>query len=131
MRTPTRPADGPRRPAREHGFTLVELLVSVLVLSIGLLALTGASAVVARQIGGGARMALAASIAESRFERLRAQDCATLAAGASASRGIEERWTVSRVPGALDISDTVMLSLHRGRRVYVFEALLPCAGAMP
>ena len=126
MRTATRPSG-----ERERGFTLIELLVSVLVLSIGLLALTGASAVVARQIAGGARMTLAASIAESRFERLRAQDCMMLAGGASSSRGIEERWTITRHAGALGISDSVTMSLRRGERVYVFEALLPCAGVTP
>lgn len=132
MRAPSRPAGHcPWRATRERGFTLAELLISVLVLSIGLLALTGASAVIARQVNGGARMSLAASVAESRFERLRAQDCATAADGASASRGIAETWSVTRMPGGVRITDTVALDLHRGRRVYVFEALVSCATSDP
>ena len=76
-------------------------------------------------------MNLAASIAESRFERLRAQDCGVIAAGASASRGIEERWTVARTAQAVHVSDTVVFSLRRGRQVHVFETVWPCHGSAP
>ena len=108
------------------GFTLVELLVSVFVLTVGLLALTGASAVVAQQIGGGAQLTLAATTAQSRFEALRGSDCATLASGASERGGIRERWSVTRAGIVLEVSDTVSIAGRVGRRVHVFHTAIPC-----
>ena len=108
------------------GFTLVELLVSVFVLTIGLLALTGASAVVARQIGGGAQLTLAATTAQSRFETLRGRDCSTLASGTSERGGIHERWSVTRTGIVLEVSDTVSIAGRVGRRVHVFHTSIPC-----
>jgi prepilin-type N-terminal cleavage/methylation domain-containing protein len=113
------------------GFSLVELLVSVMVLSVGLLAITGASAVIARQVSGGARMSLAASLAQSRFEQLRALECGTLASGSNADRGISESWTVQHVPGGVDVADTISFASARRQQVYAFRALLPCSAGRP
>lgn len=120
-----------RRARARCGYTLVELLVSVLVLTVGLLALTGATAVVARQVNGGAQMSLAASVAQSRFERLRATDCTTIVDGTSEQRGVVERWTVARSKGAVTVTDTVVFETPGARRVYAFESLLPCPAASP
>ena len=114
-----------------HGFTLVELMVSVLVLSVGLLALTGATAVVARQINGGAQMSLGASMAESRMERLRAERCDALTGGEETTEGISERWTVVLVPGGAIVTDTITFFARAGRRVYGWESRIPCRPAAP
>ena len=111
---------------RRSGFTLVELLVSMFVLTVGLLALTGASAVVARQIGGGAQLTLAATTAQSRFEVMRSRDCTALASGSSERGGIREGWGVTHAGVVLEVSDTVSVAGRIGRRVHVFHTAIPC-----
>ena len=115
---------------RRSGFTLVELLVSMFVLTVGLLALTGASAIVARQIGGGAQLTLAATTAQSRFEVMRSRDCTVLTSGWSEHGGIREGWGVTRAGVVLEVSDTVSIAGRVGRRVHVFHTAIPC-GSRP
>ena len=112
-----------------RGFTLIELLVSTFVLAIGLLALTGASAVVARQLGGGAQLTLAATLAQSRFESMRARDCASLESGSARQGELEERWTVARSALVVEVTDTIVTGARHGRRVHAFRTLLPCPDA--
>jgi type IV pilus modification protein PilV len=64
-----------------RGFTIVEVLIAVIVLSIGLLGLFGTSALVTRMVGRGQRSANAANFAMQRIERLRANACAARSAG--------------------------------------------------
>ena len=117
---------GERRPARSRGFTLVELMVTIIVLTIGLLAMAGTTAVITRHIGGGAQMALAAGTAQTRFERLRSDPCAGLASGADTSRGIAEKWTVTAMPRAVRVTDTVSFQTPRGTRSHGYVTLIPC-----
>jgi len=66
---------------RERGFTLVEVIIAVLVLTIGLLALVTSSALVTRMIARGHRSAMSATFAAQRLERLRTSGCTSQAAG--------------------------------------------------
>lgn len=124
MRSPRvqRPAAAP------SGFTLVELIVAIIVLTIGILALASTAGVVARQMSGGAQQTLAAHVAQTRFERLRAVSCASLTVpgmGSDESRGIREVWTVANGNGSnpsvttLVLTDTVR---YRAGRRYVTRA---------
>ena len=112
------------RPRR--GFTLIELLVSTFVLAIGLLALTGASAVVARQITGGAQLTLAATLAQSRFESMRVRDCASLEGGSATQGELRERWTVARSGALVEVTDTIMVPARHGWRLHAFRTALQC-----
>jgi prepilin-type N-terminal cleavage/methylation domain-containing protein len=60
---------------REQGFTIVEVIVAILVLTVGLLALVTSAALVTRMIGRGQRSAVAAQYAQRRLEMLRASGC--------------------------------------------------------
>jgi type IV pilus assembly protein PilV len=55
-----------------RGFTIVEVLIAIVVLSVGLLGLVGTGALVTRMIARGQRSAVAANFAAQRLERLRA-----------------------------------------------------------
>lgn len=84
------------------GFTILEVLVAVLVLTVGVTSLVGSGALVTRMIGQGKRTTQAAQYAERRLEMLRQQSlsstpqCGTLAGGtATQSGGITETWTVT------------------------------------
>jgi type IV pilus assembly protein PilV len=86
------PASGPSRA----GFTVVELIVAVVILSIGLLGLAGASAVVLKQMKGAKTQLSASQIAASRIEKLAGNACLKVAlAGSSTANGVTETWAVA------------------------------------
>jgi prepilin-type N-terminal cleavage/methylation domain-containing protein len=59
----------------KQGFTLVELIIAILVLTVGVLGLAGTSVLVSRMIARGQRAALQAAFASRRLEMLRATGC--------------------------------------------------------
>ncbi len=69
-----------------NGFTLIELIVAVTVLTVGLLALVGANALVTQMLSSGDRAATAMFFAQERLETMRGADCDDLTAG-SETRG--------------------------------------------
>lgn len=90
------------------GFTLVELIVAMLMLTIGLLGLAGVGAVVLKQMKGGTYQTIAASIAQSRFEQMEGDACATIVGGSATVRGMSETWTVAALGiRARTVHDTV------------------------
>jgi prepilin-type N-terminal cleavage/methylation domain-containing protein len=68
------------------GFTIIELIVAVTVLTLGLLALVGANALVTQLLSSGDRASTAMFFAQERMETLRGTDCDDLTAG-SETRG--------------------------------------------
>jgi prepilin-type N-terminal cleavage/methylation domain-containing protein len=66
---------------REQGFTLVEVIIAVLVFTVGMLGLVTTAALVTRMIGRGQRSAVAATFAAQRLERLRVTACTSQAPG--------------------------------------------------
>lgn len=65
----------------ERGFTIVEVIIAIIVLTVGLLGLVTSSALVTRMIARGQRSANAATFATRRIEILRATGCRSQAAG--------------------------------------------------
>jgi len=65
----------------EQGFTIVEVIVAIMVLTVGLLALVTSAALVTRMIGRGQRSAVAAQYAQRRLEMLRITGCKSQAGG--------------------------------------------------
>jgi len=59
---------------------------------------------------------------------LRATPCAARAAGASVTRGIEERWTVESAPGLTVAIDSLLLPAGPDGivREFGFSAAFPC-----
>jgi prepilin-type N-terminal cleavage/methylation domain-containing protein len=68
-------------PAKQ-GFTLVEVVVAILVLTIGLLGLAGSAVLVSRMIARGQRAAAQVAFVARRLEMLRTTGCMAQAAGA-------------------------------------------------
>ncbi len=79
----------------ERGFTIVEILVAVMILSVGILGLASTAALVTRMIGQGQRYTEASTIANDRFEQLRSMTCADLADGTEAVGGYNVNWQTS------------------------------------
>ncbi len=115
-----------RRTARS-GFTLVELIVAMLMLTIGLLGLAGVGAVVLKQMRGGTYQTVAASIAQSRFEQFEGDACASIVSGTATVRGMAERWTVSAMGiRAKSVRDTVTFVGTSGTRKVGIHTVVAC-----
>jgi len=65
---------------RDHGFTIVEILVAVLLLEIGLAGLVAGGALLTRLLTAGRRAERVAAFAAARLERLHIDACITGAA---------------------------------------------------
>lgn len=59
----------------ERGFTITEVIIAIVVLSVGLLGLASTAALTTRMIGRGQRSAVAATFATQRLELLRPAAC--------------------------------------------------------
>ena len=106
--------------------TLIELIVAMLVLSVGLLGTLTVAVSVLRQQRGGMQQTVAAGIAQARLDSLTSIGCAALTTlgGSATQRGVTETWTVTdgRNVKFIDISITVP-----GRKTPVlYETVIPC-----
>lgn len=59
---------------KKHGFTLIEVVVAIVLLTVGALALAGSAAVTIRRMSAAQRNSSAASAARTRAETLLSQD---------------------------------------------------------
>ncbi len=66
---------------QEQGFTLIEVIIAVLVLTIGLLGLVTSAALVTRMIGRGHRSGVQVAFSQRRIEMLRSTACTNQATG--------------------------------------------------
>ena len=110
----------------QRGYTIVELLVAVMIFSVGLLAMAGSASVIMSTLTSTQSRTIAASVAESRFERVRATPCVNRAAGSALSRGISEAWTLDRLARADDVTVNVTFLSNRRQRTETFRSFLPC-----
>jgi prepilin-type N-terminal cleavage/methylation domain-containing protein len=114
-------------PARNRrGFTLVELVVAILVITIGVIGLASTAGAVTRQMGGGRRMLVASSVARTRLEWLAAQNCTTLANGSATTRGVAESWTVTPGTRSVNVQLGVTYVTTRGNRTQSYSTWIPC-----
>jgi prepilin-type N-terminal cleavage/methylation domain-containing protein len=100
------------RLRRRSGFTVMELIVAIVILSIGLLGLAATSGIVMRLIGGGSHQTVAGNVALARFEQLRGLSCGRITSGYATSRNVQEAWSVTPVgpvaaPMAMDVRLTI------------------------
>jgi type IV pilus assembly protein PilV len=112
----------------ERGFTIVEVLVAVMILTVGLMGLVTTAGLVTRMVGQGQRFTQASAYANERIEVLRSRRCPAVAAG-SETRGA---YTISwRVVSAADdrargITVTVQSRTTRGTRTDTFNTVHFC-----
>lgn len=108
------------------GFTIVELLVAIVILTIGLIALAGTAGIVASHVGDGGRLTSAAHAARSVIDSLATRPCGSLTSGTAARGGIVVGWTVTVDSTAAMVELRVGSPLRRGRRQDSYEAVIPC-----
>jgi prepilin-type N-terminal cleavage/methylation domain-containing protein len=110
------------RPA----FTLVELLVAIVVLTVGLLALAASAGIVASHVGDGGRLTATAQVARSVLDSISAAPCDAIVGGVSRRAGIEAAWIASRDSVATRIELTVSSVMRRGTRRDTYRQVAPC-----
>jgi prepilin-type N-terminal cleavage/methylation domain-containing protein len=103
-------------PRVRGGFTLIELMVAVLLIGVGLAGLIATSGAVSRMMGGSIREYTASSVAASRFEKLRASQCASITSGSASTSGTTESWRVTQIRARMfDVTDSITFtSVSRG-----------------
>ena len=127
---------------REGGFTIVEMLMAVVVLSVGLIALVSSSATVTRMVGHGQTSTVASQVAARRLERLRSFAASTVPQCTSAnfasgtlstpvsSEMAQERWVVADGATAATRRVTVYVTYNapggRGTRADTVTTVISC-----
>ncbi len=111
----------------ERGFSLVELIVAILILTIGILGLAAAAAQVQRMVGWGGRYGASANVANAQLEQLRATPCVSLAASGTATVGIYSlSWTVASSGNLRTFTLTVTYPNGRATRSDMYETQRSC-----
>jgi prepilin-type N-terminal cleavage/methylation domain-containing protein len=77
------------------GLTLIEVIVAMLLFSVGALGLAATSAAITRQMTLSLSRSRAASIARTRDEEIHAAGCAGISSGSDTKLGIISSWNVS------------------------------------
>ena len=117
------------------GFTLAEVLVAVMILSVGILAIAASSGSVYRMLGYGKLSTQAAQIASTRLELLRREANKTdprcmsgsLTNGtATPASGITETWTVSGTGGTRSVVVVVTTPAGHGPVQDSIFSILDC-----
>ena len=94
---------------------------------MGVLAVTGSSTVVMTMVGGSQRRTIAAAVAESRFEQMRAESCTAHKDGYEKTRGVAETWNVVPLALADDVTVRVTFPSSGGRITsQTYRTYIPC-----
>jgi len=110
----------------QRGFTIIEVMLAVIVFSVGLLALAGTASVIITTLTSTESRTIATAVAEARFERLGATPCATRASGSAVTRGITETWTLAHLARADDVTVVVNFLSNHKPSTEQFRTFLPC-----
>jgi prepilin-type N-terminal cleavage/methylation domain-containing protein len=125
------PHDAPA-PAR-GGFTIVEVMVAIVILSIGILGLAATAGVVVRQMTGAVHQSVASNVAYSRMERIRSGNCVAMkdssgpAAGVK-TRNVTEFWKITGTSGShmLLVKDSIVYIVRGKQKFQKYITEYPC-----
>jgi prepilin-type N-terminal cleavage/methylation domain-containing protein len=109
-----------------RGYTLVEVIVALVVFTIGALGLVAGSAIVVREIGTGGVRGEAARMATSRQEIVRSA-CTAAQSGSETRGSITSAWTVSPIDSTRAmLAGTVSYTISRGPRSQTYSFTVGC-----
>jgi Tfp pilus assembly protein PilV len=104
----------------------VELLVALLVFSVGALAMVATSANVITLMTGAKNRALAASLAAARFERMRSQPCSAHTSDSTTSSGINQSWQVVKLSRADDVTVRLTFVANHRSQTRIYRSFITC-----
>ncbi len=111
----------------ERGFSLIEVIVAILILTVGILGLAATAGQVTKMVGWGGRYGGSAMAANAVLENLRATPCATLSSSGSQVRGIYNvTWTVATSGNLRTITVNVVYPNGRTTKTDVYETYRSC-----
>lgn len=115
------------RSATHHsGYTLIEVVVALVLFTVGGLALAASSAVIARGMAANATRERAGRIASSTLELLESQ-CGTAADGREYVQQVYSEWSVARVDSSrITLVESVRYMSPNGTRVDTYQVTVPC-----
>lgn len=119
---------------RRDGFTITEVLVAIVILTIGILALAGSSTGATRMLSQGERITWAAAVASARIASLRRTANGTVptctdagfASGTATTRGVSESWVVPTTGNARVILEIVTYPKFLGTSVDTIATVIRC-----
>lgn len=115
----------PRRPRR--GLTLIEMIIAIIVMSIGIMGLAGTASYVAQQMGGGNAQTIAAGLATKVADSLSARRCTSLVGGTQTTRGVTLTWTVADSSRTRWVTETVQYKPKRGpSKTVTYTVVIQC-----
>jgi hypothetical protein len=108
------------------GYTLIEIVIALLLFTIGGLALVSTSALIARATQADGIRERAGRIAASRREVL-GIECQRAASGRETLQQIQSEWAVTRLDSArIRVVEAVSYPTREGRLTLRFDSILPC-----
>jgi type II secretory pathway component PulJ len=108
------------------GYTLIELVIALLVFTVGGLGLVATSAVIGRELSANASRERAGRIAATRLEIL-AAECRGATGGRETIGGIESEWSVGSAGSSqVSLLELVTYATRRGNRTDAYRLMLPC-----
>lgn len=119
----------PSAARRRRGLSIVEVLVALILVSVGLLAMAGSTALALRTTLDAQRRRAAVHRIDTRFAQLAAAGCDHASSGADSdvTRRISERWTVGAPATAFTtVTDSVSWMTAQGTRSLAITSAITC-----
>ena len=121
----TRRRKSGRRPRR--GFTLIEMIIAIIVMTIGIMGLASTAGYVAQQMGSGNMQTVAAALSTKVADSLSSRKCTSLVAGSQTKRGVTVAWTVTTATRTRTVDQTVTYKPKRGStKTISYRMVLQC-----
>ena len=120
----------PRKPPahRRHGFSIVEVIVAMMIVTVGLLGIAGSTALALRTTLDATRRRDAIARAQSRLAQVAAAGCARASSGTATDpqRQLTERWSV-RVAGPFQqVTDSITWVRAGGNGTFAVNTAFLC-----
>jgi type IV pilus assembly protein PilV len=111
-----------------RGFTVIELVVAIIIMTVGVLALATGSAGVAKQMRAGNQAAVATVVGQARLENIRSLGCSSLSNGTATTRGMTEKWAIVWLSGRSRVVTESVTYVPRANvsRTLALRSVVPC-----
>jgi prepilin-type N-terminal cleavage/methylation domain-containing protein len=113
-------------PRNSAGYTLIEVVIALLVFTVGALALAASSAIIAQAMATNAFRERAGRVAVSRIALIKSE-CRFAASGSEKIQQMESTWSVARADRSkVSVTESVSYASPRGSRTQSYRTTLWC-----